>query len=178
MTRPVALTAALLVALPAFSADNTVASFNWRCDFGADAIHTGYGLSLGFRGGEHFAPLSRLVEFKLDESAALATVAGLPLFANSYQANQSTADQAYDAGVDTRPWYSKQWVYWTLGGVAATAALLGTAGSSESENHTLQVQDNGSATPINGDLEGGYTVCASNAVPETCATVPPPGGGG
>ena len=171
---PVSLFAALFAA-PAVQAADTDARFQWSLEFGSSRMETSYGLSLGYRTGEHFAPLSKLVEFKVSGSGALASVAGLPLFANSYQANQSASDQAYDAGVDTRPWYSKQWVYWTLGGVAATAAILGN-NNSTSEQHTAQIQDNGSATPVsvNGDMEGGYTACADGT--SVCTSIPGQGG--
>ena len=124
-----ALAASLLVSAPALAADNTLASLNWRLDFGAHTLEAGYGLSLGYRGSEHFAPLSKLIELKVDGANASAAIGGFSFAARSYQANQSEADQAYDAGVDTRPWYSRSWVYWTLGGVAATVALAGSGGS-------------------------------------------------
>jgi hypothetical protein len=126
-----ALSGPCLAAEPAASA--VEAGLSWRLAFGGRALEAGYGLSLGYRNtSEHFSPLSRLVEFRTDRRFAAATVAGLPLFTRSFQANQSEADAAYDTGVIAKPWYTRSWFLWTAGGIAASAALA-TAGSSGDE---------------------------------------------
>ena len=168
-----ALVASLLVALPAAAADNAVASFSWRLDFGAQAFEAGYGLSLGYRGDEHFVPLSRLVDLKVDHGSALAAIAGLPLATRGYQADQS-ADAAYDAGIQEKtpeqPWYAHQWVWWTLGGVAASAALGGISVNSETHNTCTNCneQPSGRTTVVTTDGQDAYVGCVQG----TCAVCP------
>lgn len=160
--------------LPAGAGDDMLVTAHWELGFGGKALTTSGGLALGMRGAEYLSPIaSHLLKLDVNEHGSIATIAGVPITAHTFQATQS-ADEAYEAGVAQKPFYAKPWFLWTMGGIAATAALLTSFSGSggESESHTLQVQDNGSTVPINGDSEGGYQVCGPEPVRDVCGSTP------
>ena len=126
----IAALAALLACTSAQAADNPQASLAWRLDFGAGAPHAGYDLSLGYRGAEHFAPLSQALKLSVDGGRTITTIVGVPFAARSFRSDDTAGGAEAVAGES--PWYARSWVLWTVGGLAATAALIGSAGSNES----------------------------------------------
>jgi hypothetical protein len=156
---------------PASAPEATLA---WRLGFGAaSGWRPGYTLTIGYRGLAPDRAPTRLLDLDVTDLRAAAHVAGMPIFQRDFSAySEETATPAETP--ESKPWYARQWVWWTAGGIAAAVALTGAAGGSESEQHTLQIQDRGSGpATINGDLEDGYEVCAGGS--DTCADVPGPG---
>lgn len=148
--------------------DEPQVRLSWQLGFGVrHAAEYGYGLSGGYDSADHDDPSATLVQLQVTGADASARIAGLPLLERNYRTAQA-ADST--AKLVESPWYSRQWAWWTAGGIAAVAALAGGGGGG-SEGHTLQVQDRGSSpTTINGDMEGGYEVCSTGS--NTCASVP------
>lgn len=177
----VALGAATLSA--AHAAEAPEARFTWRLEFGGPTgtFGTGYALAVGYRTHGADAPAAQLLELDVSDRAALARLAGLPLLQRAYR--NDLADTRSGAA-DEKPWYSRQWVWWTLGGLGATAVLT-SAGGGGSEEHHVQVTGpgtqfeplDGQYGSVNGDQEGGYEVCANRGnpeLPDNCAST---GGG-
>ena len=158
----------LCVAAPAWAAGPAAseieAGLNWHLAFGGTTLEAGYSLSLGYRSGDLSAPRARLLALDLDSRRTAATLAGLPLFARSYQANQA-GDAPVEAESGVRPWYTRSWVLWTVGGLATTAALAGSTGGSS----TTEENDNGaSAGPRACALSGGNV--GPQEIPDACVT--------
>ena len=157
------------------------ARVTWRLAFGnpGQALQTGFGLTVGYRGLDG-TPAERLVELDVSDRSALARLAGLPLFQRDYLARQNEGDFADEAG--SRPWYARQWVWWTAGGLAVTSALAGAGGGGgENESCTgICYEDGGdpegrttALTYSNGEVyagcvEGQCAVCPDGSVASTC----------
>ena len=116
-------------------AEAVEAGLSWNLAFGHAGVRTGYDLHLGYRPDATSPLAAPVARLQVDDGAALTTLAGLPVAAHAWTARQSAADDAYDAGVQTKPWYTRGWVYWTLGGVAASVALS-TAGSHSNQSES------------------------------------------
>lgn len=145
------------------------ARLSWRLGFGgAQPVQTGYALALGYRGYGPDALAGQLLELDVSDMRAFARLAGLPLFERSYGAAQNETPAM--AEPQAKPWYTRQWVWWTAGGVAATMALTGGDGSVEynhNGNNTTNRNDGCAGVSANaGDTE---TPCASDTVGTQCA---------
>ena len=167
-----------LAAGSALASDLTEAQLTWRLHFGSQqAVAMGYGVALAYRAGASADAPLRLAEVDVSDRATLARIAGMPLFQRDYRMAQDQAPVRPEFRVAlSKPWYAKSWVWWAVGGVAATAALAGAAsGGSESEQHTLQIQDRSSyPVQVNGDAENGYEACTAGTM---CTGLPGQGGG-
>ena len=156
------------------------AQMTWRLAFGGPGqnLQTGYGLTVGYRGLEG-TPAGQLIQLDVSDQAALARLAGLPLFQRDYRAQQNDGEVAIESG--SRPWYARQWVWWTAGGLAATSALAGAGGGGENDVCTgICYEDDGgpdgrttALTYENGDVyagcvEGQCAVCPDGSVASTC----------
>lgn len=142
---------AYLTALSASAADRPEPGISWRLAFGAGEVQTGYGLTLAYRAGDLEDAALRLLELDVSDRAALARIAGLPLLQRDYRASQDEAAAAPEFRVAlSQPWYSRGWVWWTVGGLAATAALAGGGGELTSD-----YESNGSGPRSNGCVTSG-----------------------
>jgi hypothetical protein len=163
--KPVLFFAANLIALsPAQAAGATAeAGITWRLGFGgAGPVETGYGLIVGYRSADLGGLSGQLLEFDVSSRrGALARLAGVPLAARSHAAHQNDLDPPEDSPAH-RPWYTRQWVWWTIGGVAATAALGGVSFSSSAEGGGTTVVSTGPR-----GCSGGGNVGPQD-IPETC----------
>lgn len=163
-------------------ANDLQAQFNWRLAFGgaSPTAQFSYGLALGYR-AQADSPVASLIELDVKDAGALARLAGLPLYERSYRADQAESkEQLGDASTaENKPWYTHSWVMWTLGGLAATAALASSGGNTEEHNRQVDgaaVQGGGTNVgSVSGEGGNGYTVCGTENVPnvpDTCTHVP------
>lgn len=144
------------------------ATLSWRLDFGGHEIHTGYAAALGLRSVERDGLAGELFSLDVSDRNALARLAGVPLVSRSYRTDQHDLDEA-DGAPARKAWYSRQWVWWTVGGIATAAAVSGASiGSSEDGGGTFVVSGGPSG------CSGGGNVGPMD-VPETCT--PPTEGG-
>ena len=175
MRKLACLTLALLANLTALSAaqasslaSDAETTVSWRLGFGAGPVQPGYGLTLGYRSADPDALAGQLLEIDVSHRAAFARLAGLPLFERNYQSQQDEGD-ALPAGSGPTPWYTRKWVMWTVGGVAATAALAGSGGGityTHNGGQTTTGRDGCSTGNVSaGDEE---TPCASETVGTQC----------
>jgi len=167
MSRCIWLLIALILApVTARAANGPETQLTWRLQFGAGAVTTGYGLAFGYRRGER-ADL-RLLELDISDRAALARLAGLPLLARDYRMAQDEGLAPVGAAEQT-PWYARQWVWWTVGGIAATAAVGGGSGETATTcTGICNQQSTGNGVTVTDD-----GACVAD---ENCAEPPcPPG---
>ncbi|HUS24733.1 MAG TPA: hypothetical protein VM369_07280 [Candidatus Binatia bacterium] len=79
---------------------------------------------------------------------------GVPV-ASRYQLNDAESE---GAPVARAPWYARRWVWWTAGGLAATATVL-SLGSDNNETHqctgTCNQDNTGNGLTIDGQNENG-----------------------
>lgn len=155
----------------------TEASLSWHLGFGGRTLQAGYGLALGYRSSDRLAPVSRLVELNVSPDLASASVAGLPLFARSYQAKQTEAQEPdAAAGSQTTPWYTRKWVLWTAGGIAATAALAGSGSSGSNESGTCSGACNSNTGASVSGVSGDGIGCVNGTCAVPCKTPDKPAG--
>ena len=150
------------------------ARLTWRLGFG-DAgrpLQTGYGLTVGYRSGEPDFPAAQLLELDVSDRAALARLAGLPLFRRDFTMQEAEGADPFAA--ESSPWYARKWVWWTAGGLALTAAASGGSGGETTLcTGVCNQNDTGnSGTTINGG--GGTTINGVGdegigCVDDTCA---------
>ena len=159
-----------LTAQSAWAADRPEPSLSWRLAFGAGQVQTGYGLTLAYRAGDLDGAALRVLELDVSDRAAVARLAGVPLVQRDYRASQDDAATAPEFRVAlSEPWYTKQWVWWTVGGVAATAALAG--GGSEL---TIDYNETNGNSPrsdgcngTSGNIGPQEIPCSDDAAPDT-----------
>jgi hypothetical protein len=112
------------------------AQLSWGLAFGGASrtVQSTYAMALGYR-GQADSPATSILQLDVRESGALASLAGLPLYGRSYRAEQTdSAEQpGYESTVEKKPWYARSWVMWTVGGLAATAALASGASSGDDD---------------------------------------------
>lgn len=147
------------------------ATLSWRLEFGSGRFQPGYALAVGYRTADPRQPATELFAVDVSDRAALARLAGVPLLDRRYRTDQ-TEGEAQPAATAT-PWYTRQWVLWTVGGLAATVALTGGDGSveyndnssntSRSEGDCLFTEDGSTVGNCNG------TVVGTNDEGEPCA---------
>jgi hypothetical protein len=147
------------------------ATLSWRLGFGGtQAVRTGYALALGYRTAGPDALAGQLLELDVDDARAFARVAGLPLFERSYTTAQNEAPTLAEA--QPTPWYTRKWVMWTAGGVAATLALTGGDGSVEINNNSTTTTNRGGdgmgCTGVSATDEVNESACASEVVGTQC----------
>lgn len=141
------------------------AQLTWRLGFGGGRIETGYALNVGFRSGALDGLPAELLQLDVSSRGAHARLAGVPLARRSGRVQQTDADAAFDEPAN-RPWYSRQWVWWTIGGIAATVALSGASfGASDEGGDDIVINSNPTAN--NGVCTGGGNV-GPEEVPESC----------
>jgi hypothetical protein len=128
------------------------AHLTWRIAFGGSlhGIRTGYALAAGYRPADPGLPVPKLFELDVSDRAAVARLAGLPLFERAYAANQDEAEDPSTAAPAETPWYAKQWVWWTGAGVAILAVAGGSAAADAEK-------DGGGGDSGSGVLCGGNT---------------------
>jgi hypothetical protein len=170
MLRPFFLLAVLTAASPALAAGESAGAaegtLSWRLAFGGPRLETGYGLALGYRAADPAAPSGQLFEIDVSDRAAFARLAGLPLFGRDYRMSQDGDAGAQPAGASAKPWYTRQWVWWTVGGLATTAALGGGGGGDEEHCTGVCNQQNygNTGTSASGVGDEGF-----GCVNDTCA---------
>ena len=162
---PLLIALALLAPLSAHAASAPEGQLSWRLEFGAGTFTTGYGLAFGYRGGER-ADL-RLLELDISDRAALARLAGLPLLARDYRMAQDEG-LAPAGAAEQKPWYARQWVWWTVGGIAATAAVGGSGEATTTCTGICNQQSTGNGVTVTDE---GTCVADENCVEPPC----PPG---
>lgn len=177
-----ALIASLVAAAPAAAADlvptsELQAQFNWRVAFGGPSQHleTRYGLGLGYRASTD-APQASLFQLDIGNTGASALLAGLPVMARSYRADDTASVEAAVAtGTEQTPWYAHQWIWWTTGGVALTAALAGS-GSHHYCADTCYTNSNGTSnSSVSVGNPDPNQTCVTKGVdpaPDTCVGDP------
>jgi hypothetical protein len=143
------------------------AQFQWRLAFGGgQPVQPGYGLSVGYRGHDADFPAARLFALDVTHARAFARLAGLPLFDRSDRSDASDALDD-DAAATEQPWYGRQWILWTVGGIAATASLIASAGGGSSEgSNEINIQTGGSC------FNAGGGNILDDEIPETETCVP------
>lgn len=153
------------VAASSLDSGSPQASLGWRLDFGgADGLHAGYRLALAYRAAE-LADAVPLADLDVSDRTALARLAGIPLAARRFQADQNDLDHELMPGeAAPKPWYSRQWVLWTAGGLAATAALLTGGGAGEETGDDVSFSTDGASSVC--VLSGGTV--ADNEIPGAC----------
>ena len=158
-----ALGLGLLGPAAASSLDAPDARLNWRLGFGGatSSLQTGYALTVGYHANDPDSPAAQLLELDVSGTAALARLAGLPLFERGYRSNEN--DDVDDDVPSDKPWFARQWVWWTAGGLAATTALVQGGGGDEgdSSSQDIGVRQEGICV-----MQGG--TIADNPVPEAC----------
>ena len=145
--------------------DAPEAGLSWRVGFGGatPSLQTGYTLSLGYRSHDADALTAQLLELDVSDRAAVAQLAGLPLFGRGHRLQ--AADDADPFPEDSSPWYARKWAWWTAGGLAATAALLNAAsGGEEPTSSDITVSAGGARRVC--VLSGGNV--GDNEIPEAC----------
>lgn len=143
------------------------ATLSWRLEFGAGGLHPGYALAVGYRSipGQ---PAGELLAVDISDRAALARLAGVSLADRSYRADEAE-DGALPSEPAARPWYARQWVLWTAGGLAATLAATGGDGSIEyNDNGGTTNRGGDSCTGVGVDANGQSTPCANETVGTQC----------
>jgi hypothetical protein len=129
---PVLLLAAAGAQAAPLDSDHVEPAFYWSGHFGGSAPPSAaLGLELRYRvsGARQAAAAPALFALDLDPAGLLAKMAGAPLLQQRFRVNQA---EAAELPVATH-WYTHQWVWWTAGGVAATAALASAVGGSDNE---------------------------------------------
>lgn len=157
------------------------AGLAWRLAFGHAQVETGYGLTVGYRALDPNGPSGQLLAIDVSDRAALARLAGMPLLERDYRMGQDAEAAASPAEPAAKPWYTRSWVWWTVGGIAATAALGGSeaeitynSGSNNNRNTNSQgclgVSGNAGDTDVGcvGAGEGG-SVVGTNDDGDPCA---------
>src|SRR5262245_18853246 len=92
-----AMIASLSVLAPARAADfqaaeNLRAELTWGVTSGWSApLWAAYGLAVGYR-AEAGSPIASLLQLDVNDAGAIARLAGLPLYTQSYRAEQNEAD--------------------------------------------------------------------------------------
>ena len=174
----IVLVANLMTASPGVAAHvalgDTEAGFTWRLAFGgARPMQPGFALALGYRDRE-LDVAGQLLELQVDGQGTAARLAGLPLLAPKHRVAQDDSAAALDA-TEPKPWYTRQWVLWTAGGLAASLALTGGDGEVElcidcNENGRVNDTDdiNIASENPNGDVCGTRGI---DGVPDTCVPV-------
>ncbi len=116
----------------------------------------GYGFALrhGHSDMERAAPA--LVQFDVSRTGTLTRLAGIPVSAQAFKLGQT--DDASDLDPETEqpentPWYARQWVLWTAGGIALTAALASGGEDDPKSGNDFGFPNDGSAP--NGIVTGG-----------------------
>jgi hypothetical protein len=145
----------------------------WSVGFGGGDAAPGLALALDVAGDTLRAAPS-VVELGLGPNGAGLQLAGLPLWRRNFSLGQAE-DPGYQSTAQPKPWYARQWVLWTAGGLAATAALLGSLDGGSTEQHNMQItsSENSGPATVNGE-NGEYTVCVGG--PDVCAPVDTNGG--
>ncbi|HUR40919.1 MAG TPA: hypothetical protein VM240_07080 [Verrucomicrobiae bacterium] len=133
--------------------------FGLHLQFGAGTLASpGYSLAL-HPAAPGQLPVS-LLQLDLSERAALGRIAGMPLSAQAYQ---TTAVEGQVAE-GTTPWFARKWVLWTLGSLAATAALAAGGGD-------IQISGNDNNTTVNegSHCTGGVSGSVNDDTEVPCA---------
>jgi hypothetical protein len=152
----------------AAAAEAPHAQLEWRLGFGAgQPVQPGYGLSVGYRGHDADFPATRLFALDVADARAFARLAGLPLFERSYRMGQDEAAAPATSAPAQKPWYGRQWVWWTLGGVAAAASLGGSSISIDETGGGTTGSRSGCAGP-SGNVGDEEIPCATEGQ-EACA---------
>jgi hypothetical protein len=141
---------------------------SWRLGFGgAGPLEPGLGLTLGYRGEDPFS--RRLLGLDLDAAGGSVRLAGLPLLATRYRTAQTEGETA-DAP-EQNPWYTRQWVYWTAGGIALMLASTGGDGDLDICQNCNDGGGGGGSNIVsvdNGEVCGTEGV---DGVPDSCTEV-------
>lgn len=179
------------VAASGLDAHQPEARLSWRLGFGGpDArLQTGYGLAVDVRAPGFEDNRATLAELDVTGATTLARLAGLPVYARGWQLDQAEGPEAVEGAFGqpaAKPWYARQWVWWTLGGAALTGAVAG-GGGGENEQRTCtgicnqNDPDGGRTTVVTGNDDGYYVgcvegqcaVCPDGSVASTCLTASP-----
>jgi len=157
-------------------ADAPEAQLSWRFAFGGPgAIHTGFGLALGYRvdGLETLAPVA---SFEVTHATALTRLAGLPVLQRSWRTNVEEEEPIEEEELEPANSTSSDthWGWWAAAGVAAlvVAGAAGKAANSEENDGPdtpgttgATVDDDGAYV---GCLEGTCGVCPDGSAAEHC----------
>lgn len=152
---------------------SATATLSWRLDFGGTGeVHPGYALAVGYRGTQRGAVAGNVLEVEVTDLGAFARVAGLPLYGRGLRADLEDA-LAGDAEMpQARPWFTRPWVLWTAGGLAATLAVTGGDGEMDLCHNCNNSNSGGTASTNVGSVNGDGEVCGTEGVPgvpDTCA---------
>lgn len=167
-----ALLANLIALSPAaasgLDAHQPEARLSWRLGFGGpDArLQTGYGLAVDIRAPGFEDQRATLAELDVTDAAALARLAGLPLYSRGWRLNQAEGGDAGQAAA--QPWFARQWVWWTVGGAALSAAVASggsgdqayCAGDCDSDGGNGGGGDGG-VTGVGIDDDGAHVGCVN-----------------
>ena len=159
----------------ALASEGPDARLTWRLGFGGagQSLQSGYGLALDYRSVDPDSPATQFLELDVSDRAAFARLAGLPLFERNYQSHQNEGD-ALPADSGSTPWYSHKWVMWTVGGLAATAALAGAGGGTDLCTGCYESSDNTGAS-VSGSSDDG-TGCVNDDCALPCNPTTDPAG--
>jgi hypothetical protein len=147
------------------------ATLSWRLQFGAGDLQPGYAFAVGYR-GEELA--GKLLEIDVSDAHALARLAGLPVLDRRYRMDQNHLGTVPVEAAATRPWYARQWVWWTAGGAALTLALTGGDGTLEynHNSNTTTSRGNDGCAGVSGNVGDQEIPCGSETVGTQCAEGP------
>jgi hypothetical protein len=147
---------ACLTTVPASSAELPFApQVSWAVAFGGAAGAVDPEVGLGLRATSLADDLQpEVARLQLGAGGMGLSFAGVPVAADSYaRAQDGDADYRFADAPAAKPWYARSWVLWTVGGLAATAAVTG--GLSSGDDSTCsgicdQDDDDDINTSVNG----------------------------
>jgi hypothetical protein len=128
------------------------------------------------------APLP-IVQFDVRGGFGELRLAGVPLWLNRYSLGQAEDVGDSPAGSGSKPWYARQWIWWTAGGIAAAAALTGLGDEKTICTGTCNQNNTGggeSGTTVNVLSPDPEQTCATKGIdplPDTCVDDPGLAGG-
>jgi hypothetical protein len=162
------------LSLPATAADLPAAPrVAWTASFGGSAPIEAPALALSLVAtDQRLGEAPRIVELEMGTRGTMLALAGMPFWQPNLSLGQAE-DPGYESAAPPKPWYARQWIWWTAGGLAATAALASGGGEVSYDDTDTCYNCNDSNGPgttvISGDPTGeAYVGCVEGEVCVLC----------
>lgn len=144
-----------------FPAGAPEAAFSWRLTFGgSQSPKPAFSLALGYRDLDTQAS-GQVLEWDVSERSTRTRLMGMPLLERDHRVAQN--NNPAEELIEPTPWYTRPWVLWTAGGLAATAALAGGGGGGGDDSQDINVvssESDGDVCAVSG-VPGAPDVCAA-----------------